>query len=640
MHYNTDQLRDYQFGLLDPQDSMDLQAHLETCAECRAELENIKTQFSALDVLKDQPEVSENIVDSVLQIRPAKKTIPFRPAAILAAAASIAVLLGIFRPESNQSAERSRTDQARHSADGPEKPAAYEQASELQPAAKKQRILDVADHDTPMPAMAQNDKTTERSLLQTASTTGGSPAQTLYSASVSSDHAEPSLAELRAEKPFAPASNIELNVLPRRDTVQLTIYNAEDLTLVRETRKLTLKRGWNWLQFMWSNTLIDPTSLSLEPITHADQVEITQLVYPPRLNELARWTLFSEFSGEAEFVLTYFTSGLKWNAFYEATLSPDEQAMQLKSFVRVDNGSGEAYEKAQTRLVVGEINLEEKISELAGRIAYQPAPPSWYGSDGSALRLEDRGQTWDFDFRDKESIDDLFEVSELQSDYYAYRQKEVLKQALSEYQLYTIEGRETIPDGWGKRLPSFDVQEIGVTNLYKFDEERWGSNTMRFLSFANTEDCALGTSPLPDGRVRIYRTVPPDHLGYIGGADIKYIPVGEAAELELGPTAEVKAEPKLMRTRTDHYEFDSKGNISGWDEITEWEVDLANTRDLPVEVQITRGTGSYYWEVDTDHPHEKYDANHLRFTVQLEPRSRRVIKYELTVRHGSRRGSN
>jgi len=56
--------------------------------------------------------------------------------------------------------------------------------------------------------------------------------------------------------PFAPASNIELVVLPRRDKVQLTIYNSADLTLVREERNLTMKKGWNWLQFEWANTKI------------------------------------------------------------------------------------------------------------------------------------------------------------------------------------------------------------------------------------------------------------------------------------------------------------------------------------------------------------------------------------------------
>ncbi|NIS79893.1 MAG: hypothetical protein GTO14_06750, partial [Anaerolineales bacterium] len=48
-------------------------------------------------------------------------------------------------------------------------------------------------------------------------------------------------ADAIADKPpFAPASAIELVVLPRRDKVQLTIYNSADLTLVRERRNLTL----------------------------------------------------------------------------------------------------------------------------------------------------------------------------------------------------------------------------------------------------------------------------------------------------------------------------------------------------------------------------------------------------------------
>ncbi|MEM7019075.1 MAG: hypothetical protein AAF512_17255, partial [Pseudomonadota bacterium] len=55
-------------------------------------------------------------------------------------------------------------------------------------------------------------------------------------------------------------NNVDLSTIPTRDTVQLTIYNAEDLTLVRETRVLSFKKGVNPLQFSWANTLIDPTS--------------------------------------------------------------------------------------------------------------------------------------------------------------------------------------------------------------------------------------------------------------------------------------------------------------------------------------------------------------------------------------------
>jgi len=37
-----------------------------------------------------------------------------------------------------------------------------------------------------------------------------------------------------------------------RQGVQLTIYNSEDLTLVRETRTVSFKPGANPLQFSWA----------------------------------------------------------------------------------------------------------------------------------------------------------------------------------------------------------------------------------------------------------------------------------------------------------------------------------------------------------------------------------------------------
>ena len=44
---------------------------------------------------------------------------------------------------------------------------------------------------------------------------------------------------------LAQAENVDLSTVPARKTVQLTIYNSEDLTLVRETRKVSFKPGAN-----------------------------------------------------------------------------------------------------------------------------------------------------------------------------------------------------------------------------------------------------------------------------------------------------------------------------------------------------------------------------------------------------------
>ncbi len=80
--------------------------------------------------------------------------------------------------------------------------------------------------------------------------------------------------------PRASAKNVDLVTLPDRDTVQLTIYNSDDITLVKETRHITLKKGKNRLQFSWANTLIDPSSVEFRPLEHTDQIEVAATVFP------------------------------------------------------------------------------------------------------------------------------------------------------------------------------------------------------------------------------------------------------------------------------------------------------------------------------------------------------------------------
>jgi hypothetical protein len=227
------------------------------------------------------------------------------------------------------------------------------------------------------------------------------------------------------------------------------------------------------------------------------------------------------------------------------------------------------------------------------------------------------------------------------------RPKEVKKEGLSEYFLYTIEGTETIPDKWSKRLLSFEAEHIEVDSLYKYDEQRWGPQAIRFLSFANDEDHNLGETPIPNGNVKIYGQADEQGLlSYVGGTSVKYIPVDEEVELNLGPARLVKVEPTLMTFKTTSYKFDNRGNIAGWDEIRTWSVEVTNTRMLPIDIEITRGFGTPYWDlvlVDIASrakdaiAYEKHDATHARFTLKRRPRSKWTFGYKVTTYHGTRR---
>ena len=74
--------------------------------------------------------------------------------------------------------------------------------------------------------------------------------------------------------------NVDLATVPPRDSVQLTIYNSEDLTLVRETRSLSLKKGINRIQYSWANTLIDPTSVEIRPLEEEESIEGLDTTFP------------------------------------------------------------------------------------------------------------------------------------------------------------------------------------------------------------------------------------------------------------------------------------------------------------------------------------------------------------------------
>ncbi|MFC1821855.1 DUF4139 domain-containing protein [Thermodesulfobacteriota bacterium] len=424
------------------------------------------------------------------------------------------------------------------------------------------------------------------------------------------------------------AGKVDLVTLPKRDMVQLTIYNSADLTLARERRDLTLKNGLNRLQFSWANTLIDPTSLDMMPKAQADKIDIFDLTFPSGVKDLGVWHLESQLSGKIPVEINYLTSGLSWRAFYMGTLDKNETTMRLQGYVRVTNNSGEDYENAQVRLLVGKINLVDQIAELARRkYPYgRPGPHPRPLRDQPGVKMESLAAA-------KRQI--VYAERKM-----AAKPKEIKKEGLSEYFLYSIEGRETIPNGWSKRLPSFDTAGIAVVNLYKFEEERYGRKVVRFLSFKNDKQHYLGETPIPGGILKVYRhTGQEEHLIYEGQSRFKYIPVGEKIALDLGSVQNVIVKPRLMDYRTERYLFDQKGNISGWDEIREYHVEISNSRGIPVKVEVTRNLKSSSWDlrpVGEVGRYEKIDLDTVRFTVELDARKKKELRYILTTNHGKR----
>jgi hypothetical protein len=696
-HLNEELLIKYQFDLLESPQKAEIAEHLEQCAACRDALKQLERSFSALDLMDGQEVASEELIArTVAGLNDVKSNSKkkiyrfryFRIAAVVMMAVGVVLIMQTINPPDkgprnydSDSSQRSAQDESSHANE--ERFAFRSMDSEDEVTAKEgvefkkskgEQIVALGEKSDSLPA-AMADISGSSFVADAGRVRGGMEADAIGAldsrargndglrdkGQLAGGDVNPSLTvgarleedELFDKPPFAPASAIELNVLPRREDLQLTIYNSADLTLVREKRHLTLKKGWNWLQFMWANTLIDPTSLHLEPLEDQDKVSIEQLVYPPRLKELGRWLIRSEVEGQVPFELTYFTSGLSWRAFYMGTLTPDETKMTLSGYVRVANASGEDYSEARTRLLVGKVNLLDEIAQLAHR---QQAflRPDQDGRDRNSWGRMDNKNEGNYLYSDSLMLGDKLDSLERDD----LQQKTVTKEGLSEYFLYTIEGRETIPNRWGKRLPSFETEDVPVKSLFKFDTERWGDQTMRFVSFANDPEHELGETPIPDGTIKLFHQVDErQHLSYVGGSSFKYIPVGEEVELPMGAAQLVEVKPTLMEKRTENILFDDDGDIVGWDEVYHWKIEVANARMLPVEIEITRGFETTYWEIEdwggrstqqsahsnqmvgSAHPtveFEKHDATHARFELTVPPRMKQTIDYTIRTYHGKR----
>jgi hypothetical protein len=437
------------------------------------------------------------------------------------------------------------------------------------------------------------------------------------------------------------AKNVDLSTVPSRDTVQLTIYNSEDITLVRETRKVSFKPGANPLQFSWANTLIDPTSVELRFLTNADKLEVLDTTFPHDKPQMLYWNVQSEIDGEATVEITYFTSGITWSADYVCIANPEETEMSFEGFVRVTNNSGEEYEDAQIRLVVGQINLVEQIAQLA------QIPVSEVERLGEQKRDEYRGRA----LRKAMTYGGRLAAPAEEAEAKAEKPKEIIKEGLSEYFIYTVEGTETIANGWSKRMRSFEGTTVPFKIQYRYRVPEYGDQLVRMYLLTNNEESKLGTTPLPDGVVRLFRHNGRDGLSFLVAQPIKYVPIGDKIELNLGPDPEVIFELVKLRvwrdnlwmqiTGTDVYrrvdepgvQIEVNSTVAGWDDHTLYAQRIRNYSNKPIEVEVRRTLPGHV-VFRSSLGAKNHDYQTVEYTAAVKAGEKADLMYEIVEHQG------
>jgi len=433
------------------------------------------------------------------------------------------------------------------------------------------------------------------------------------------------------------AKNIDLSTLPSRDSVQLTIYNSEDLTLVRETRQISIKKGQNRLQFSWANTKIDPTSVQVEFLSHPVDMHLINTRFPHDKPQMLYWYINSSIETLATVEISYFTSGISWQADYLAIMTQSSNEISLDSFISVTNHSGEDYENAQVRLVIGKINLVERVNELVRR--------SQLKKDNINKRKRELYPKVARNMMKVQSGAHMMDAMPMAE------AKEVAKDSLSEYYIFSIEGTETIPNQWSKRLRSGFVKNIAVNINYRYRPREYGNILARVLSFKNDQKSSLGDAPLPEGNIQVYQKNSQASLTYIAGLALKYTSINEKVELNTGADPNVYFElvnlknwhdniwmyyrkGKVYRRISDgHIKIEHDATVAGWNEHRLFEQQLRNYSEQAIDVEIRRVISGDAL-VRSQLAIKKHDFQTVDITTKLAVGEKQTLLYETLVKKG------
>ncbi len=440
------------------------------------------------------------------------------------------------------------------------------------------------------------------------------------------------------------AQNIDMSTLPSRDTVQLTIYNSEDLTLVRETRHVTVKNGVTQLQFSWANTLIDASSVT---IRLADRrLELVDTRYPHDRPQTLYWSIRSSYDGDATVEISYFTSGISWSADYVGVVNAAETTMAFDGFVTITNNSGEDYEGANVRMVVGTINLVEQIRQLAERgiiakdVADQAAGAKHMRDMPEAARME-LGRS----------------ILSAGSGGVMADASGMVKESLSEYFIFTVPGEETVKNGWSKRMRLFsqegqqkDGGTVPFRTEYRYRPQEYGDQLVRLFLIRNDEASKLGESPLPDGAVRLFRQTG-DGLSVLAFVSTKYVPIGQEFEFNLGRDPQVILERLVMEQSRDDFWFQSnnpqklvsptKGEridpsyaVSGWNDRAKRVERVRNYRGAAITVAWRFGLDGDLLFRSSLNP-TLFDFRTPEFSTTVNAGETKDLGYEVVAKQGS-----
>lgn len=453
------------------------------------------------------------------------------------------------------------------------------------------------------------------------------------------------------------------STLQDQQSVAVTIYN-ENLALVKDQRKIEIKRGQSALAFRDVSARMRPETALLRSLTNPGKLSVIEqnfdfdLLTPQKLLEKyvgknvgiirTNPATGAETTDQAQVLAANEGVVLKVGKHIETGMPgrivyPDvpDNLRDRPTLVLSLNNAGAAQQEVELSYLTGglawradyvaELNAADDALDLSGWVTLTNTSGASYNKAKLQLVAGD--------------------VNQVQNGMqYAARGKVVMamaaqadvrmaEESLMEYHLYTLDHPTSIAENQTKQVALLSASSVpakkelllrGADFYYQSSYGDLGQKMKVgvFVEFENKENARLGI-PLPKGVIRVYKKDSAGNAQFVGEDSIDHTPKNEKVRLKLGESFDVTADKK----QTDFVVKQSNPNKGNPQYESAYEIVLKNAKKEAVSVTVQEPIPADWKVLKESHPHEKASSNTAVWHVSIPAESSVKLQYRVLVRY-------
>ncbi|MFC1478717.1 DUF4139 domain-containing protein [Candidatus Margulisiibacteriota bacterium] len=312
------------------------------------------------------------------------------------------------------------------------------------------------------------------------------------------------------------------------------------------------------------------------------EIELPSLPEGLILKPTLSWLLKNKTAGLQKIELSYLSRGLRWEADYVLKLNDIETAGSLNGWVTIHNNSGSSYPNASLQLIAGTPHQVQR-----------PAPRM-------ALHMEKAA---------------------------AGRGAAFTQEAFFEYHLYDLQGKTTLNNAETKQIALLETPTVSLEKKYVLENNQIFSlgkiqkqKPKVKLIFNNSIKNGLGT-PLPKGKIRVYKADSKNRLQFAGEDKIEHTPKDETITITAGNAFDITAERVLKK--------DLRINDRQYEKTIE--VTIANHKDTDVVIDIKDAFYRSIKILNSSHKYKLSDAKTAVFTISVPKDGKTTLRYTVLI---------